>query len=653
MDGRIHAGFFIISFSIVAAFCSADDVTPTVQLPSEIPPTFTPKTESFDYTRRTVMIPMRDGVKLYTVILIPRGAQHAPILLTRTPYGAEERMGQPTSKHLSAVLGNKDVVDELIASGSYIRVLQDVRGKHRSEGDYVMTRPVRGPLNPTNVDHATDTYDTIDWLVKNLPESNGKVGILGISYDGFTTLMALFHPHPALRAAMPINPMVDGWMGDDWFHNGAFRQQGTLDYIYDQEATRESKDKWWSDHYDDYESWLAAGSAGEMARRHGLDQLGFYQKLVAHPAYDAFWQEQALDKLLAKEPLSVPVMLVHSIWDQEDIYGALHVFKAIKPKDTDNSKVFLVMGPWFHHQQRLQGNAIGEVRFDEDTAAYFRHTLVRQFFDHFLKDDAPPAELAPVTAYETGTNRWERLSTWPEADEGGKKDSVPLYLQPRGKLGFAAPTAAEPGFDEYVSDPAKPVPFLPRPIHLAGDEGARRWQTWLVSDQREASSRTDVLTFTSDVLTAPLKISGTPVANLIASTTGTDGDFVVKLIDVYPDEVGREAEIGGYQLMISADIFRGRYFDGFDKPKPIPANEKQRYRFNLPAANHVFLPGHRLMVQVQSSWFPLYDRNPQTYVSSIFLAKPSDYEKATIRIFNAGESASFIELPVVTPNEAR
>jgi putative CocE/NonD family hydrolase len=651
-DRRIRVSFFVISFCVGAVLCSADEATPTAQLNSETPATFAPKTESFDYVRRTAMIPMRDGVKLYTVILIPRGAQHAPILLTRTPYGADERIAQEPSKHLSAVLGSKDVADQLVLKEGYIRVLQDVRGKNRSEGDYVMTRPLRGPLNPTNVDHATDAYDTIDWLVKNVPESNGKVGILGISYDGFTTLMALFHPHPALRAAMPINPMVDGWMGDDWFHNGAFRQ-AALSYVYDQEATRESKEKWWSDHFDDYESWLAAGSSGEMARQHGVDQLGFYQKFLAHPAYDAFWQEQALDKLLAKEPLTVPVMLVHSLWDQEDIYGALHVFKAIKPKDTDNSKVFLVMGPWFHHQARLDGSAVGEIRFDDDTAAYFRQTLLRQFFDHFLKDDAPPADLAPVNVFETGTNRWERLPTWPAANDGQQIDPVPLYLQPSGKLGFVAPAAAEPGFDEYVSDPAKPVPFLPRPIHLGSDEGEHDWQTWLVRDQREASSRTDVLTFTSDVLTAPLKISGAPIVNLIASTTGTDGDFVVKVIDVYPDEVGRQPKMGGYQLMISADIFRGRYLEGFDKPKPIPANEKKRYRFNLPDANHVFLPGHRLMVQVQSSWFPLYDRNPQTYVSNIFLAKPADYQKASIKVFTAGESASFVELPVVKSNLTR
>jgi hypothetical protein len=353
-----------------------------------------------------------------------------------------------------------------------------------------------------------------------------------------------------------------------------------------------------------------------------------------------------MDKLLAKEPVSVPVMLVHSLWDQEDIYGAVHVFTAIKPNDTDH-KVFLVLGPWFHHQARLDGSAIGAIKFGSDTAAYFRENLARPFFDHFLKDDAPPADLAPVTAFETGTNRWERLPNWPATGDDGKIDPASLFLLPNGKLGFNPAPAAEPGYDEYVSDPAKPVPFLPRPI-LQGEDGYHDWQTWLVRDQREASCRTDVLTYTSDVLTAPLKISGVPIVNLAAATTGTDGDFVVKLIDVYPDETGRDPKMGGYQLMISADIFRGRYYQGFDNPKPIPADEKVIFRFDLPTANHVFLPGHRLMIQVQSSWFPLYDRNPQTYVDNIFLAKPTDYRKATIKVFNCGESSSFVELPVVS-----
>jgi uncharacterized protein len=629
------------------AICVATKTASAEQSDSEIPAEFTPRTESFDYVRRTAMIPMRDGVKLYTVILIPRGANQAPMLLTRTPYGADDRITEHQSKHLSALIGSADIADELITDSGYIRVLQDIRGKHRSEGDYVMTRPLRGPLNSTNVDHSTDAYDTIDWLIKNVPESNGKVGIYGISYDGFTSLMALFHPHPALCAVMAINPMVDGWMGDDWFHNGAFRQS-TLDFIQFEETARDKSAILWSDHFDDYESWLAAGSAGATGRLHGLDQTGFYRLLLSHPAYDAFWQEQAIDKLLAKEPLSVPVMLVHSLWDQEDIYGALHVYKAIKAKDIDNTKVFLVIGPWYHHQQRLDGSAIGAIRFGSDTAAYFRETLVRRFFDHFLNDPTNSLDVAPVTAFETGTNRWVRLPAWPSApSKESRIDPTPLYLKPKGNLDFTAAAKLDPGYAEYVSDPEKPIPFLPRPIHLEGEEGERTWETWLVSDQREASSRTDVLVFKSDVLTKPLQITGTPVANLIVSTTGNDGDFVVKVIDVYPDEVGRDPHMGGYQLMISADIFRGRYFGGFDVPKPIPPNENIRIRFNLPDANHVFLAGHRIMVQVQSSWFPIYDRNPQKFVDNIFLAQPEDYQKATIRIYNSGQNASFIELPVV------
>jgi putative CocE/NonD family hydrolase len=525
-------------------------------------------------------------------------------------------------------------------------VLQDVRGKHKSEGDYVMTRPLIGPLNSTQVDHSTDTYDTIDWLVKNTPESNGKVGILGISYDGFTSLMALFHPHPALRAAVPINAMVDGWMGDDWFHKGAFRL-ASLTYAHDQEATLGSGLRWWSDHFDDFDTWLSAGSAGEMARMHALDQVGFVAKLMNHPAYDAFWQAQAIDKLLAKQGLSVPVMLVHSLWDQEDIYGNIALYKAVKPQDADNSKVFLVIGPWYHHQQRLDGSAIGAIRFGSDTAEYFRLKLLRPFLDHFLKDEAPPLAIAPVNAFETGTNQWQALPAWPMGCAAGCRiERVSLYLRSGGGLSFTAPAAAKPGFDSYDSDPAKPVPYLPRPIHIAGVAGALTWQTWLVSDQREASGRPDVLTFTSEVLREPLKVSGEPIADLIASTSGTDGDFVVKLIDVYPDEVARDTNMGGYELMISADILRGRYRRSFETPEPIPAGARQLYRIALPTANHVFLPGHRLMVQVQSSWFPLYDRNPQTFVKNIFFASPSDYRKATIKVFDAGQNASFIDLPV-------
>ncbi len=617
---------------------------PLPKLTNEMPATFHSHTDGFDYTMREAMIPMRDGVHLHAVIYVPRSAHRAPILLSRSPYGASGRFGDDMT-HIGALIGSGDVADELVAHDNYIRVIEDVRGKYGSEGDYAMTRPLIGPLNTTKVDHSTDTYDTIDWLVHNTPESNGRVGILGISYDGYTSLMGLFHPHPALRAAVPINAMVDGWMGDDWFHHGAFRQD-SLVYVHDQEATRSSSLKWWSDSYDDYDTWLQAGSAGDMAKLHGLEQTGFAAKLMFHPAYDAFWQDQAVDKLLAQQDLSVPTMLVHSLWDQEDIYGNIAVWKAVKPHDANNN-LFLVIGPWFHHQERLNGDAVGPIEFGSDTAAYFRAHLLKPFLDHFLKDEAPPLGLSPVEAFQTGTNEWHGLPAWPAGCEKDCRiEHTPLYLQPGFKLGLTAPPAAVPGFDSYVADPAHPVPYLPRPIHIEGDGGAS-WQTWLTSDQRDASSRTDVLTYTSPVLTDALHIAGEPVANLFASTTGTDGDFVVKLIDVYPDEMGREPRLGGYQLMVSADIIRARYRNDPAKPEAMPSDQKQLIKLPLPTANHTFLPGHRLMVQVQSSWFPLYDRNPQSFVKNIFFAKPGDYRRATIKVFDAGQSVSFVDLPVV------
>jgi putative CocE/NonD family hydrolase len=617
-------------------------------LPSETPASFRPVTESFDYDRRDQMIPMRDGVKLHTVVLVPKGAKSAPILLTRTPYDANVLTGHAQSAHLGPILSGYDNATDVIVNGGYIRVVQDVRGKHGSEGDYVMNRPLRGPLNPTSVDHATDTYDTIDWLVKNVGESNGKVGILGISYDGFLPLMALVNPHPALKVAVPMNPMVDGWRGDDWFHNGAFRQQ-MMAYVHDQEATRTSETKWWTSHFDDYDMFMQAGSAGELGRRHGLEQTGFWRKILEHPSYDAFWREQAMDRVLAAHPLSVPVMIVHSLWDQEDIYGAPALYKALEPKDSGNDKVFLVLGPWHHGQEIDDGSALGALKFHSDTALYFRQEILGPFLARYLKDGAPKGEVPPVAAFETGTNVWRRLTAWPAGCSSGcDLQRTPLYLAADLTLGFSAPKAADAAFDEYVSDPAKPVPFRARPIQPVGYDNGLTWPQWLVDDQREASGRPDVLAFASGVLSTPLKISGEPIANLVASTTGTDSDWVVKLIDVYPDEVAGEPRMGGYQLMVAGDIFRGRYRDSLEIAKPVAAGEPLLYRFALPSANHVFLPGHRIMVQVQSSWFPLYDRNPQTFVPNIFWAKPGDYKKTVQRIYHAPDRASFIDLPVVT-----
>jgi putative CocE/NonD family hydrolase len=635
---------------LIDVLCVAPAAAQTT-LPNETPARLRPPADSsLDYTRREVMIPMRDGVKLYTVILIPKAAKDAPILLTRTPYNANELTGHAASAHLGPVLSGYDNAVEVILEGGYIRVVQDVRGKYHSEGDYVMNRPLHGPLNPTSVDHSTDTYDTIDWLVKNIPESNGKVGILGISYDGFLPLMALVNPHPALKVSVPMNPMVDGWMGDDWFHNGAFREQN-MPYIYEQEGTRDNSAKWWTNHFDDYDVYMEAGSAGELGRRHGLEQVGFWPKILAHPSYDAFWRAQALDQILAAQPLKVPVMLVHSLWDQEDIYGAIAVYKAIKPKDTNNDKVFLVIGPWHHGQEIEEGSTLGALKFNADTSLQFQREILGPFLAQYLKDDAPKADVPPVSAYETGTNTWRRLSAWPSGCASGcTTRPTPLFLTDDHMLTFTPPLAngAAGAFDEYVSDPAKPVPYRARPSQPMGYTGRLTWSEWLVDDQREASGRADVLVYSSSVLTAPVKISGQPIANLLAATSGTDSDWVVKLIDVYPDEVAGTPQMGGYQLMISADIFRGRYRESFETPKPITPDMPLLYQFNLPTANHVFLPGHRIMVQVQSSWFPLYDRNPQTFVPNIFWAKPADYRKATQRIYHHGANqATFIELPLV------
>ena len=522
-------------------------------LPSETPASFEPTNDGFEYIRRDVMIPMRDGVKLHTVILVPKGAKGAPILLTRTPYDATKLTTHRESSHLGSILDGYDNAVETIVEGGYIRVVQDVRGKHGSEGDYVMNRPLHGPQNPTPVDHATDTYDTIDWLVKNIPESNGRVGVLGISYDGFLPLMALVHPHPALKVSVPMNPMVDGWMGDDWFHNGAFRQQG-MPYIYDQEANRKSETKWWTSHFDDYEAFLQAGSAGELGRRRGLEQVGFWRKILAHPSYDAFWRDQAVDKILAGEPLKVPVMLVHSLWDQEDIYGAIAVYKAIKPKDTGNDKVFLVMGPWHHGQEIHDGSALGADSLRQRHGAHI-----------------PPGDPAPVFgsvpegwraegrrgAGHGVRDRHERVAA--SARLAGRLRARKRLHGPahtalsRRRLEARALPRPRPSPATRHSTNTFPIPPSRSPSSRApcnprATTTARAGANGSSTDQREASSRPDVLAFTSDVLTKPVKISGQPVANLVASTSGTDSDWVVKLIDVYPDEVAGQPAMGGYQL---------------------------------------------------------------------------------------------------------
>jgi putative CocE/NonD family hydrolase len=634
----------LLAVSVLAVSSWVCAEPPAPALPSDTPVEFKPATTSYDFDKREVMIPMRDGVKLKTFILVPKAAHGVPMLLTRTPYNAGGRIDRFPSPKLASVVPQMD--DTAVAAG-YVIVFQDVRGKYGSEGDYVMTRPLRGPLNPTDTDHATDCYDTIDWLVKNVPESNGRVGVIGGSYEGYTTVMCTVHAHPALKAAVPFAPMIDGWMGDDWYHNGAFRQDGTLSYIHDQEATRKSSEKWWSGIYDTYDDYLRTGSAGDMAVSRGLDQLGFWRSLVAHPAYDAYWQGQAVDQLLAKEPLVVPTMIVSGLFDQEDIYGGPALFAALAPKDPKGAKVHLVLGPWNHGQGRREGRGIGAIMFEGDTAGWFRRNVMQPFLDQNLKGGAK-VDTPRALVYETGLNDWHRYETWPQTCASGcKQTPKKLYLLANGKLGLDAPAAGSSQYDEYVSDPAKPVPYRARPTLPAYAEGST-WGEWLVDDQRFVDGRTDVLSYETAPLTEPLRVAGQPFADLVASTSGSDSDWVVKLIDVWPDEVPDHPKLGGYQQMLSADIFRGRYRTDFANPQPITSNQALPYRIRLPNVSHTFLPGHRLMVQVQSTWFPLYDRNPQSFVPNILLAKPGDYQKATQRVFHAPEQASAIELPVIT-----
>jgi hypothetical protein len=607
---------------------------------SEIPPSFSPVTAAFDHERRVVQIPMRDGTRLNTIIVVPKaGPKPAPIILTRTPYGVEAPTSQASSPFAAMAL---PLADEPLLAAGYIRAYQDVRGRHGSQGDYVMTLPVRGPLNPRQVDHTTDTYDTIEWLVKNVPEANGRVGLTGVSYPGWLTLMGILDPHPALRAAVPMYPMVDGWIGDDFYHNGAFRQT-MFEWIYNMGSDKSSKHMPPFGYRDMYDAFLDAGSADAFAARYNGQTLATWRKLVDNPSYSAFWRGQAVQDMLARTELKLPVMFVHGLFDQEDNFGGIAGYQALEAKDRNNDMVHLVAGPWNHGQSQGEGSSLGALKWDADTSKWFRERVLLSFWDQHLWGRAPEQPIPPVLAFDTGANEWRSHRSWP-AD--GQVAATRLYLQPGGRAGFAAPHGAGRGFAEYVSDPAKPVPYRVRPV-LAMYSTESSWNRWLVDDQRPFADRTDVLTFVSEPLTRPVTISGPVWGNLFASTTGTDADWVVKLIDVYPPEVRSNPQLGGYQLMVSGDIMRGRYREDPSSPKAIAAGKVLPYRVRLPHANHTFQPGHRIMVQVQSSWFPLYDRNPQTYVENIGKAPAGAYRAATHRIHFAPGRASFVELPVV------
>ncbi|WOF45132.1 CocE/NonD family hydrolase [Sphingopyxis indica] len=639
--------FLFVTLSAVAltgasiAGATTNVAPKAAQMRADIPDKFSVPNEDADYDKRVEMIPMRDGTRLYTVIVVPKGAKNAPIVLTRTPYNAKGRANRMDSPSMLSTL---PLSDEIFVKDGYIRVYQDIRGKYGSEGDYVVNRPPVGPLNPTKVDHTTDAWDTIDWLVnkKNLPESNGRVGMIGSSYEGFTVVMALLHPHPALKVAAPESPMVDGWMGDDWFHYGAFRL-ANIAWIGAQTGYKGEGKAPPTGGYDDYDNFRH-GSANDWAQKQGYAQLPFWQKMLDHTAYDEFWQQQALDKLVAANPSNVPTLWEQGLWDQEDMYGAIMSWEALKAKGKMGNN-FLVMGPWRHSQINREGRSLGPFEWNGDTAAQFRKEMVLPLFNQYLKD-GPPANLPAAAIYNSGENRWDRFTTWPLACESGcSAPLTPIYVGPDGDLGFDKPASSS---TSYVSDPAKPVPHLPRPVNFRDG----RWGDWLVSDQRHADGRPDVLTFQTDVLKEPVRVSGAPIANIFAKITGSDVDFVVKLIDVLPAENAIDPEMGGYQLPISLDIFRGRYRDSFAKPTAIPSGVTQNYKFRLPTVNHVFQPGHRIMIQIQSSLFPLYDRNPQTFVPNIFLAKPEDYKKEEVTILQGGDTPSGVLLPVVAVDQS-
>ena len=589
-------------------------------------------TEAF--TKVDTMIPMRDGVRLHTSIFVPK-ADHGPLpfMLQRTPYGIDETPRRALAGYMKA-----------LADEGYIFVFQDIRGRFKSEGRFVMQRPPRSPSDPRAIDESTDAYDTIDWLLKNVPRHNGRAGMLGISYDGWLTAMALLDPHPALRAVSPQASPADMFLGDDFHHNGAFRLSYGFEYAVLTEAS-DTNAQFNFDRYDTFDWYLALGALSNANARYLHGSLPSWNDFVAHPNYDAFWQRQAIGPYLSR--VAVPTLNVGGWWDQEDFYGPLKIYELLERHDSLNRN-FLVVGPWNHGGwARGPGNQLGNIRFGVNTGEYFRDSVQAAFFAHYLKDK--PLDLPEALTFEAGANRWVRSDAWPPRTSRARD----LYFGPAGQLSFERPPLpperAPSAFDSYVSDPAHPVPYRNRPIEPTYYPKGSGWYTWLLQDQRFVQSRPDVLSWETEPLGEDVVVRGDIVAHLFAATTGSDADWIVKLIDVYPDDHPTDPKLGGYQLMVANDVFRGRFRNGFERPEPIVPNAVVEYVVDLHTQDYRFLRGHRIMVQVQSTWFPIIDRNPQTYVPNIFLAKDSDYRKATHRIYRSARYPSRVTLAVAAP----
>jgi putative CocE/NonD family hydrolase len=582
------------------------------------------------FVKTQTMVPMRDGVRLNTAIYVPKDPHESlPFILLRTPYG----VGSPRA--LNSYL--KDMAKE-----GYIFVFQDIRGRFQSEGEFVMCRSPRDKSDPKAIDESTDAYDTIDWLLKNVENNNGRVGALGISYGGWLTAMTLLEPHPALKAISPQASPADMFLGDDFHHNGAFRLSYGLEYVALMESSK-GLSSFHFDRYDTFEWYLNLGSLSHVDPKYFHGKMPTWNDFVAHPNYDQFWQKQAFATHLKR--VSVPTLNVAGWWDQEDFYGPLKIYELLEKADSDN-KNFLVVGPWNHGGwSGGEGTSLGKVEFDSPTAEYFRSKIQAPWFAYFLKDkgqfDQPEALL-----FETGRNRWEKYDHWPPRRNVTPR---PLYLRSAGRLSFEPPAdEGDRAFDSYVSDPACPVPYRPRPI--SATYSGPGWPVWLVQDQRFVHQRPDVLSWETEPLKEDVTVAGEVIAHLFASTSGSDSDWVVKLIDVYPEDY-KESTLRGYQLMIGGEVFRGRFHRSFDKPEPLIPNEAVEYAIGLHGSDHCFLKGHKIMVQVQSSWFPIIDRNPQKFVENIFQAKDSDFHKATQHVYRSPRLASHLVLPVVKHEE--
>ena len=576
------------------------------------------------------MIPMRDGVRLHTKLFVPRDQDGPlPIIMKRTPYGVEGAAANFTT-YLKA-----------LADEGYIFAFQDIRGKFGSEGTFVMQRPARPSGDTSALDEGTDTYDTIEWLLKNVTRNNGRVGMLGVSYDGWTTIMGALEPHPALKAISPQASPADMWLGDDFHHNGAFRLSYAFEYAAMMESSKEVQ-QFAFDRYDTFDWYLTLGPLANANARYLHGQIPTWNDYVAHPDYDAFWQRQTLIPHLRE--VKVPTLNVAGWWDQEDFYGPVRIYDALERHDTKRLN-HLVVGPWNHGGwSRGAGERLGAIPFGSATSQYFRDEVQAPWFAYFLKDKGR-LTLPEALTFEAGSNRWQRWDAWPPTRNTEDRQ---LYFGPSEALSFDKPTdVGGQAFDSYVSDPAHPVPYRHRPIQATYFPGGSQWSTWLVEDQRFVDDRADVLSWESAPLEADLTIAGEVVAHLWASTTGSDADWVVKLIDVYPEQSAQNWDLAGYQLMVSSEVFRGRYRSAFDKPLAIVPDVVLDYSFSLHAQNYTFRQGHRIMVQVQSTWFPIIDRNPQTFVPSIFEAKAGDFRAATHRIYRSARYPSRVTIPVV------